>query len=49
MRHPALTPKYFPSTAKLTTTEFSNYIEAVRAWAVDMLDLKIPSPDEAFS
>jgi hypothetical protein len=35
------------STAKLTTTEFSNYIEAVRAWAADMLDLKIPSPDEA--
>lgn len=37
------------STAKLTTAEFSNYIEAVRAWAADMLDLKIPSPDEAFS
>jgi hypothetical protein len=37
------------STAKLTTTEFSNYIEAVKAWATDRLDLKIPSPDEAFS
>ncbi|OWK42436.1 recombination protein NinB [Fimbriiglobus ruber] len=36
------------STAKLTTTEFSNYIEAVKAWAADRLDLKIPSPDEAF-
>lgn len=35
------------STARLTTTEFSNYIEAVRAWAADVLDLKIPSPDEA--
>jgi hypothetical protein len=34
------------STAKLTTTEFSNYIEAVRAWAADRLDLKIPSPNE---
>lgn len=34
------------STAKLTTTEFSNYIEAVRAWAAEVLDLKIPSPDE---
>jgi hypothetical protein len=37
------------STTKLTTTEFSNYIEAVKAWAADRLDLKIPSPDEAFS
>lgn len=37
------------STAKLTTTEFSNYIEAVKAWAADRLDLKIPSPDEAVS
>jgi hypothetical protein len=36
------------STAKLTTTEFSNYIEAVRAWAAEILDLQIPSPDEAF-
>lgn len=35
------------STTKLTTTEFSNYIEAVKAWAADRLDLKIPSPDEA--
>lgn len=34
------------STAKLTPTEFGNYVEAVRAWAADMLDLKIPSPDE---
>lgn len=34
------------STARLTTTEFSNYVEAVRAWAAEVLGLSIPSPDE---
>jgi hypothetical protein len=34
------------STAKLTTTEFSNYIEVVKAWAAEVLGLAIPSPDE---
>ena len=34
------------STAKLTPTEFGDYVEAVKAWAADMLDLQIPSPDE---
>jgi hypothetical protein len=34
------------STTKLTTSEFSDYIEAVKAWAAEVLDLQIPSPDE---
>lgn len=35
------------STTRLTTTEFSDYVEAVKAWAAEILSLQIPSPDEA--
>ncbi|HYH64314.1 MAG TPA: recombination protein NinB [Urbifossiella sp.] len=35
------------STTKLTTAEFSDYVEAVRAWAKEVLDLDIPTPDES--
>lgn len=35
------------STTKLTTAEFSDYVEAVRAWAKEVLDLDVPSPEDA--
>lgn len=41
--------KSLGSTAKLSTVEFSNYIERIRAWAMEVLDIDIPSPDEQFS
>ena len=35
------------STASLSTVEFSDYIEKVRAWAAEELSLYIPDPNEA--
>lgn len=35
------------STARLSTMEFSNYIEAIRAWAIQY-GLDIPAPDEHY-
>lgn len=32
------------STASLTTTQFSEYIERVRRWAADFLSIEIPDP-----
>lgn len=34
------------STSDLTTKEFAEYIELVRLWAVEMLGLNIPDPNE---
>lgn len=34
------------STAKLTTKEFTDYIEAVRAWAASTLGIGIPAPND---
>ncbi len=34
------------STAKLNQNEFSQYVEAVRAFALEKFDLDIPSPSE---
>lgn len=35
-----------PSTAILSTEEFSEYLEAVRRWAADELSIYIPEPGE---
>lgn len=35
------------STSNLTTGEMTEYIEHVRKWAMDTLDLDIPDPNEA--
>lgn len=35
------------STASLSTVEFSEYIEKVRAWAAEELGIYIPDPNEA--
>lgn len=37
------------STSNLTTTEFTAYVEQVRAWAIDMLDVTIPDPDTNYT
>lgn len=34
------------STSSLSTKEFGDYIEAVRQWAVELLDINIPDPNE---
>lgn len=39
--------KSLGSTSKLSTTEFMNYIERIRAWAVEVLGVEIPEPGEA--
>lgn len=36
----------FRSTAGLTRGEFSEYVEAIRQWAIEALDLYIPDPNE---
>ena len=36
-----------PTTTKLSTTQFNEYIDSVRSWAAWELDLRIPSPKEA--
>jgi len=33
-----------PSTKRLTTVEMMNYIDDVRAWALEFLDIDIPEP-----
>lgn len=33
------------STASLTTTQFMDYIETVRHWASDFLNIEIPDPN----
>lgn len=38
-----------PSTASLSTEEFSEYVEAVRRWAADELGIYIPDPNEVTS
>ena len=35
------------STTDLSTAEFNNYIEVVRKWAAENLDIYIPDPNEA--
>jgi hypothetical protein len=35
------------STAKLTTAEMTQYIESIRAWALEIFELHIPDPREA--
>lgn len=35
-----------PSTAALSTEEFSDYIEQVRQWAAEELSIYIPDPNE---
>lgn len=35
------------STAKLTTAEMTEYIETIRAWALEVFDLHIPDAGEA--
>lgn len=35
------------STAKLTTGEMTEYIEAIRAWARETFELDIPDPNQA--
>lgn len=35
------------STAQLTTARMTEYIEAIRAWALETFDLRIPDPNEA--
>jgi hypothetical protein len=35
------------STSNLTTGEMTEYIEHVRKWAMDTLDLDIPDPNAA--
>jgi hypothetical protein len=35
------------STAKLTTAEMTQYIESIRAWALEIFELHIPDPSEA--
>lgn len=34
------------STSSLSKKEFMDYIEAVRQWAVELLDINIPDPNE---
>ena len=34
------------STSSLSKQEFMDYIEAVRQWAVELLDINIPDPNE---
>lgn len=34
------------STASMTTTQFSEYIERVRQWAADFLEIYIPDPGQ---
>jgi len=40
------TYEYSPSTTSLNTTEFENYLEQVREWALRLLGLNIPLPNE---
>lgn len=35
-----------PSTSKCTTTEFLDYVERIRIWAADNLNISIPEPNE---
>lgn len=35
-----------PTTTKLNTEQFSEYIESVRSWAAWELDIRIPGPNE---
>lgn len=37
------------STAKLTTTEFMDYVTAVKAWAKEVLGIDVPEPNEAIN
>lgn len=34
------------STSSLTPKEFGDYIESIRQWAIELLDLNIPDPNE---
>ena len=34
------------STSELTTKQFGEYIDSVRQWAIEYLDLNIPDPNE---
>jgi hypothetical protein len=38
--------KYYPSTAKLTTTEFNEYFERIIIFASEYLSINIPYPNE---
>lgn len=38
--------EYIKSTTKLNTAEFETYLENIKRWAVDILGLVIPDPNE---
>ena len=44
---PGLQITVAPSTAKLTRKEFQEYVEAIRRWAADELQVFVPDPYQA--
>jgi dihydroorotate dehydrogenase len=41
--------EYVKSTTKLTTGEFEDYLEKIRRWSADFLNINVPLPNEVES